>query len=287
MIITLDDRFYDQEVSLLQQKARSYTIPIYKMESDVPCLEGSGLLICIGIRKFIVTAAHVIDLLITQPDSVAFAIPVDKSFMKISGFVYSSIPPDGDRTKDILDIAIISIDDEYEIPLRKAGFDFLTIGQIGLEHQIVMDTHYFLLGYPETKTKTKYGPKIIKSVAIAYLTKVMSDFQIDERNVKGISGKTHIVVNYIRKNVKTMGGENATLPILNGISGGGIWHFVPNPPEFELRLVGIVIEEKQIIQDTSKDIIAIRIDLAISVIKKYFPELTSQIPKLYYPVSIS
>lgn len=224
---------------------------------------GSGVLIELDGKSFMVTAAHVI----AESPKDLFTILPNKE-LRLGGILLTApLPESGKREDDKIDIAIMELAESVVNDLSKS-FKFIQSSNIDINHTVVDELKYLLLGYPETKTKKKWKKPEILAKIFHYIS--LPDFTFDFVKF-GFEHFTHIAIHFDGKGVSWKTGKKSTSPILNGISGSGVWYFKNFPAENSIetyQLVGIVIE--QVYKGNHKAVIATKIGIVTEIIRQRY-----------------
>lgn len=232
---------------------------------------GSGVLFEINNEHFIFTAAHVY----TENRKEIYVVSNNEA-ISLAGTLYSTpLPTTGTRKDDKIDIAILHILKSSAEKI-KTDYTFLNISDLSLGHLIDIDTNYILAGYPITRTREVWGLKgQLKSEPFVANLDSFVRFNYELFNFKIDS---HIAITYNNNLISDKHKIPHRGPKLEGISGSGVWHFLPsaNMEIVNAKLVGIVIE--QIKETENKAIVATRIDLILEFLNNQF-DLKVSIPK--------
>ena len=235
----------------------------YDNEKGEQKATGSGLLIKVTEKYFMLTAAHVI----AEDYNNIYVILPEKELQLGGQLHFTPLPPSGKREDDKIDIAVMELPDNVVADLLSI-FQFITLDNIGIGHKNPDNGYYLSVGYPATKTKKVWNKNEISSEPFTYQTEINDNFDFDKT---GFSPPTHIAVEFDGK-VKSEKNENIhKAPELNGISGSGLWFLqdfaTPNMVNNK-QLVGLVIERVNTVKN--KALIATRIDLVTEFIRQRF-----------------
>lgn len=235
----------------------------YDNEKGEQKATGSGLLINVADRYFLLTAAHVI----AENFNNIYVILPDKELQLGGQLHFTPLPTSGKREDDKIDIAVMELADNVVADLLST-FQFITLDNIGIGHKNPDNGYYLSVGYPATKTKKVWNKNEISSVPFTYQTEINGNFDFDK---SGFSPLTHIAVEFDGK-VKSEKNKYAhKAPDLNGISGSGLWFLqdfaTPNMVNNK-QLVGLLIERVNTVKN--KALIATRIELVTEFIRQKF-----------------
>lgn len=198
---------------------------------------GSGVLLQIGSRGYVLTASHVFDNAVAgQPiaaivGSKFVVLRRDRRWRTVSN----------PARPDLADLAVAAVDDLPEETL--VGARFITLDEIdpfGLGVEAAPSTSFLALGYPRSKQ-----PKVAKDGSYAaFAYHFLTHREIAEPgSLESFSAAQHVLVGYDRW--AFVGNPRVTqMPNPDGMSGGGLWRVpyaltAPNP---DGRLIAILIE---------------------------------------------
>jgi hypothetical protein len=224
---------------------------------------GSGVLIELDNKFFMVTASHVI----AENPKDLFTILPNKELTLGGTLLTAPLPESGKREDDKIDIAIMELAESVVHDLSQS-FKFIQSSNIDINHTVVDELNYLLLGYPETKTKKIWNKPEILAKIFHFIS--LPDLTFDFAKF-GFEHFTHIAIQFHGKAVSWKTGKKSTSPILNGISGSGVWYFKNFPAEKSIetyQLVGIVIE--QIYKSNHKAVIATKIGFVTEIIRQKY-----------------
>jgi hypothetical protein len=232
-------------------------------------LEGSGVLLEICRRRFLLTAAHVIDKARDGP----LHIGLPKGYVKMAGVSKVTTAPHGDRQADHVDLAFVAIDDDVANEVS-ASFAFLPVVHVDVLDEGTEGTLYVVNGCPWKKV-LKDGRTFRPNL---YELKLAGRRPQDYPPL-GLSPETHIAMEFDHKKMINGLGRRVESPKLNGVSGGPVWRAlrVDHPsgkPALTKRLSGIVIEHRK----EKRTLVATRVAGVLAGIAHTFPELAQFIP---------
>jgi hypothetical protein len=238
--------------------------PIYRADRNGrPTLFGTGFCLALGGRKYLVTAAHVVDDILKDGGYVLG----DGEFVPLLGDFYCTEAPKGDRDCDYLDFAWKCLSDDDVATLGWSVFFYEkdlcenrapTVGRV-----------YLALGYPRSKNKKadptsrKVRPKMNKYYSTG---KAFPDLFASLE----LSGHEHIAIAHANRSVDPDGvGVNSVYP--RGMSGGPFIDLGRNSSladlarkePFQGRLAGMLIEK----YDEHDALVAVKIDLIVTAIQ--------------------
>jgi len=244
----------------------SSTVPIAleRFNSQKSELIGSGVLIRICNRTFLLTAAHVADF----KSEGSIMIPGRDWFMSPGGCYHTmNLPVSGNRADDKLDAAFVCLDDDFAANLH-SSHRVLGHQDLSLEEEPVRRYYYVFAGFPWRKGKVTNG-----SIATAFKTIESAEIQKSEYEALGLNRSQHIVIQFNRKRVFQESRQLVEVfPSPSGMSGGGVYVWSEEALKawpVRLPLVGIANE---FIPDKGL-LIATRLHVYIRGILQFYPEL--------------
>jgi hypothetical protein len=246
----------------------SSTVPIVLQSSDQGKVEqvGSGALIRIIDKTFLLSAAHVIDFY----EKGTLLIPSQNGFMPISGkLTISRMPSSGSRRDDKWDIAFVSLGENCANRLHS---DIMVLGRPDVCLEASPERYeYTFAGFPWRRSRTKE-----QFVETNLTTMSGIEAKKSEYDALQLDPKFHIAMRFHRRRAfshKLRRPIKSVLP--DGMSGGGVYIWseeaLKNWP-VRLPLVGIVSEKA-----LDKNIlIATRLHVYIQWIFDEEPELAAR-----------
>lgn len=262
--------------------ALSHTVGLYVVdEQGNSTVWGTGILLEIGLKNLVVTAAHVAVDAKTLP--LAIGIPnSDVPFVKIEGCeIYHSTSKCGDHTDDELDLAVIDLSEELVARIRETR-QFLRVRDLDLGDRITSFGMYLVLGLPKVWSNQEENKTTSEVLSMSTLPQAFESVSF----VENLNPRSHFVLDYGRTSFFGRDGrEIVKPPPPKGISGCGVWRiataadmqrpdFLPPP-----QLVGIVTgwyESKLVLKGS-------RFALALGIILTKFPEL-NRVLRLAWPM---
>ncbi|MBM2814439.1 MAG: hypothetical protein HW421_1201 [Ignavibacteria bacterium] len=249
--------YYNELSDEAAKKILKCTVQIFKRITIIEpiALEpyASGVLVQLSDRFFMVTASHVID----TENLENLGILIDSSFTILNGKVVFS-KSEKDKELDQVDIAVWELAKEVVVDLQ-SKFTFLDLKCIDINHAIVTDRPYLLVGYPISRTKIIYTLKKVKSEPFVFTTKA-SNIEYTRLNC---NKNINIVLDYEKEKIlgeKTKGVHTGPDPY--GISGSGIWYLpkliYKDIKNVEPHLIGILhtwVEAENVIIGSKMNII--------------------------------
>jgi hypothetical protein len=223
---------------------------------------GSGVLVEIGTKIFLITATHVF----THNPKTTIYYPGLEQLETLEGTRYGASP----RREDVTFMEFPSA-----LPELGKGYSPIPVEMIEMSDRTCPGDQYTLSGFPEELQKVDIESNAIKSQRFTYTATVQED-----RIYKKCSATkaTHIAIHFSKRRARTATKHLVKPPSLHCMSGGGVWKATKQPatPDIpSLRLVGISIEK----HEKWGAVVATRINFAMEAIRLKHPELSDLIPK--------
>lgn len=241
--------------------------PIYAFPETEPVFIGSCFAIEHRGRRFLLTAAHVMD----NHHHAQLAVGDSTAMYSIGGFVFSVNPVGGDRDEDPFDFAWheLSSDEAQHLKIiSSADLDLSESPPTG-------KAAYTATGYPLSKNK-KISPAERKKRKLASMRVQYTDFRLDAPALfarRGMTPETHIAIQRGQRALDESGHEDNTIGH-KGLSGGPLVDVGLKAPYGESgpqRVVGILIEN----DDEETLILAVRLWVVLREIDKVIAAETS------------
>jgi hypothetical protein len=257
-------------LEILSTKLRKISPQLYRFNGTYPAPCGSSVLLMVKGKKFLVTAAHVLEG--TCPGEIKLGFG-DKFITPFCDWYFL------DNKK--LDLAVMEINGELEKSLS-AIYDFYDLGSINPDHEISMDQIFFTFGYPATLTKFTSKLKKLEVGALAYSTELQ---KIETCLDLGFHPNTHLVLVLKKKISSSITHNRISPPYQHGMSGSGIWHIpsiLPNPniSNIPFILSGIYIEFNK----AKSSIVATRTLILTEVLRQKFDCDINQSKKIQFHI---
>ncbi len=234
-------------------------------ERDNPIQIGTCILLQVKQRKYLLTAAHIID---NNQNSSLYVGGGDKLVL-IEGEFLCTSKPESERKYDHYDFAYLELSKDL---LELIGnVNFISKDKFAIHKVSTKGRLYLALGYPNSKNKMINAvDKSVKPQYSPYASTVQSSPELCQK--LGLSGKEHLFINYDPKQSRNADGSifNAMSPI--GMSGGALIDMgcISKPEHyasgilFEGGLAGMLIE----IHKEYKVMSAVRINFIIEQIER-------------------
>jgi hypothetical protein len=271
------------------------TIPFWGFFEAGPDLIGSGTLIRIGDKSFVLTAAHVVDEIRTTPTHLSTGSPDGDHFpLGQISVATSSAGKEADRSDDPFDIAAIELRDDTVARLTTC-LRFLSLIDVEAHDDRLPSAHYALVGYPHANptdtpescspmhppgTVRDYKNRLLCSTVMPFYTTLYEG----DRGALQFDFKKDIVLNFHPAELIRGRRFGFPLPSAKGLSGSGIWRVFPTGPSLEdvdwrrMRIVGVVHEH----EPSTQTLKGTRIKYALQLIYNHWPELRAEIDR-YFP----
>ena len=189
-------------------------LPIWSSHADLPIQVGTGTLLRVGDRRFLVTAEHV-TALATQHDYplyISDALP-GAANLQLEGPLKKS---------KRFDVSVLEL--RADIVARLPNRVFLTTGSFERTEARPKDGWYIVHGYPHESSKVDNAQMKGTATSFTYGT---HPYRGDTSNLENYDAEVHFLLAYSRQGADSVTGEIATGPSnLEGISGSSIWHTI-------------------------------------------------------------
>jgi hypothetical protein len=242
------DASFDQE-RIDRINARLQPMVRFLADATVPLCEasrrrrvtpaGSGVLLTVAGRKYLLTASHVFD---NAGARKSLSIIAGRHFVALAQERCWRTKAKTDTIDDPADLAVVGPDAEH--PENWLGTRFIELNEIEPFDDNVErapTTAFLALGYPRTKQPKSLRDGSYAAHAYHFLTH-REDIELGMR--AGVTNETHIAVGYERRHFV---GDPAIseMPDPDGMSGGGLWRLPHALSSLtpEASLVGILIEQ--------------------------------------------
>jgi hypothetical protein len=257
---------------IAERKQSKYVCPIVGVDKcGRPSLVGSGVLLKLGNRHFLFTAAHVLD---ESKSSTLYFAGNDDLIELIAAKSFRTSAPSGNRKDDKYDIAYLELDEQYVAQSSRYGF--LSGASVDPNDLPNSRKFYSYIGFPHSKASVIPDVRKFKPKMYSYSSNSPSEALYA---LLGFSTLTHVLVNFDKERVKAYDGQILTFPDPWGMSGGGVWRLADlsklSSRSFEPALVGIAIEYHK----DQKILAATKIAFVLESVRKQWPELSDRIPR--------
>ncbi|MCF6343500.1 MAG: hypothetical protein L3J15_02325 [Devosiaceae bacterium] len=246
MIILTPSQMVFERMNELQEecksKFRESIFPIYGAKEDgTPSHIGTCILFEKDCKKYLLTAAHVID----WNDITTIYISCSE-FIKIESIFGASPKIEGSRVKDKLDFAIAELPDDFISEL--GNVEFIKFEYINTKSTQVEGHYYVCMGFPNSRNK-KFNPSTssVKSQLASFGSNSVS-FSKSKMNHSYLAGKHFLIER--EKHSSNEQGQKISSFGFNGMSGGMLVDagdlsdpkYVAGVSKNNLKLVGLITE---------------------------------------------
>jgi len=263
----------DKKIGSLEEELARYALPIFGIRANrLPAVVGSGFLLRIHDRLFIVTASHVL----SEGRDTGLWVAAKRGLQQLAMEMY--------RTKIDqvhgfdFDVAFNVLPDALAEGLlsRYLPVDVPTCDS----NHVPSNKHlYVFMGYPGSRTKPNLSTKTVEATILPYRVVMLTRQQFDDL---GLNTSVHLAMAFDAPNTRYPDGTTRTPPNPKGISGCGVWSFgTMRQIDHGLSaptLVGVGIAHcKQ-----PERLEATRMAVVLETIRGIFTELSPYIPKSHY-----
>jgi len=198
------------------------TVPIFRHASGIVDHHGSGVLLQVEGKRFLVTAAHVSDEFFCERwRQFFFGTPEGDDLIPVTtaSFVRPKMPASLNRDDEPLDLAVLEL--KPDIADKLSAFTrFVTLGELGLDPDKLNSGLYLVLGYPAFRVENDEMDQIIEAQIMPYFTNL---YDMVSNPVPNISPADHLVLEVNRLDEDEGSGDRIDLDQTHGISGCGVW----------------------------------------------------------------
>jgi hypothetical protein len=262
------------------------TVTFHWEDKDgIPWQNGTGVLLRIAHRVFVITAAHVADEIKAKHDAQ------EPTFI-IGGGMYERRPVPLDRValisspmagknrqwNDLYDIAAVELS-PLAIKELEAHSTFLELQQLDLTVGQHDGGYFYIVGFTAASNQADHKRRILTTTTFPILTQL---FRRDLNELVVFDPAIGLVFNFDAHAGKREGSPRVA-PRLGGISGCGIWRVVSANMQFmecdpaDSKLVAI--EHKEV--GSSKAIVGTRIKFALQMIFRDYPDLREALTSVF------
>lgn len=223
-----DDRVVRQAKEAVKRFTGMAVVPVMRPIAGEIRPIGTGTLLRVNSRLFVITAAHLFD----DAALNQFYLPTSAVNGKAAKIIGSIVRA---KNHDEIDIAVIEILDQHLADALRQGWQPVTLAQVG---EPTDQGQFVLVGYPSERqqirdTTYEYG------VCTAFTSRIAIP-----SNANGASEEIDLFFKYAKTAIDEDGKPLST-PHLRGASGGSVWQYRdPSAagiwsPEKSLTLVGV------------------------------------------------
>lgn len=255
-----------QSAETLAESLLRCVVPIFcDGKSGKPILQGTGFLIEDAKNSYLISAAHVFDLLKSNRD--LFFYVGTKHIRKLAGSLRLTIPPnESDRGADRLDIGVLRLEGEALPPYPEINKQALPITALMESAQPRTEKQYLVTGFPGSQSRLNPISKQFKSKPYGNWMQSVSEKTYVQ---VGCSPDHHIVMRFDQHKVFGKVGAAQSFPNPEGMSGSPVWLLYndlgANDPN-QTPIVGVFIEYHR----HEKLVVATDIRVALDIIRDAF-----------------
>lgn len=244
------------------ERYRRAVQPIYGTKNGSPAHIGSCFFLRVGAKRYVVTAAHVVD----ESENSTLYLPLGPRLVAIGGSFACTNVPVGGRSDDHYDFAYALADPEYFVDAERATC--IEEADISLNRVAVPSHAYMVIGYPRSQNKkfdtarNSIAPKIWHYYATGRAV-------LELYHRLNLSGEDHISIRYEEQS-RTAEGKWVNSISARGMSGGPLIDLGPQAPPtdntaepFRGRLSGIFLEH----HDDVQVLLSVKINLMLEKIR--------------------
>ena len=239
-------------------------LPVFNNERERPERVGTCVLIRVHDHAFVVTAAHVIDDI--QGSTGRFTVAIGGKLITIHRDRFVTPP------QDAADVGLVPLRPPVVNAFLQSGGLFLDGDSIDENEKAdgkdVLNTlahTYFAVGFPASRSQSRIHHaqrKIhVKTYSIGLTLAPTDSYPI------GLERDQHILLDYDPKEI-LLEGRSVNPPMVQGMSGGGIFRFRRWQPE-TAKLVGILIEQHKDARVLAGTRASVALSLAREIIARY------------------
>jgi hypothetical protein len=209
-----------------------------------PCILGSGVPLNLGGRKFVGTAAHVLDRVLADKSGLYLSPGVQGGqLIDLDGCAThrTKLPASNDRRDDPFDIALIALSDTV-VEAIGSEILFVEVNEIDFDDPEQFGAYYFLHGFPRSRSRVNPWKRTVRCKSLPY----GSILYAGERGVWNAAHEDiYVDLDFDRTKTVDDFGRRVRTPGPKGVSGCGIWRLCKagvRPSEWsvdEVRLVAI------------------------------------------------
>lgn len=228
------------EARKVTELAKPHTLPVFRCgESSNPDHEGTGLLVAIDSKRYLVSAAHVFD----QMENGVFLLLRGREDLPLTNTPIVTEAPHGNgRASDTLDLGFVRLTADEVAALPSESF-------LALPHQVPQHSDtpkigYVLYGFRVRDQALDHKRRVYQTKGTRALLQAC-----DESAYKkvGVSPGTHLLLEYDERKIRDSTSQGAP-GSPKGMSGGGAWAFDPRAAigrGWKPHLAGIFVERPE------------------------------------------
>jgi hypothetical protein len=244
-------------------RVQTTTVPVFIEADPAPEHIGSGVLVRVGPERFLFTAAHVADF----RKKGQLYIGGESYPIRLSGNVFHTVAPAGDRARDPIDAAVVHL--SSDVVANLGDHEFLDIGELDIGSASRVDDYFLVAGFPCTKQRFVQQESTIEAFLYPF---VALSKQSHSYKAEALDDEHHILLSFNKKEMWRRDLGRVTAPNPYGISGGGIWWL----PEYTGRTLGMPRLHALATEwhtGSRRQILGTRVGVFLEVIGRDFPVL--------------
>jgi len=243
------------------------TVPIYAWaRGGLPVLEGSGVLLKIADAGFLVTAAHVVDVVVKDGRGLFLGLADGEDIVDLGGLEVQVSHDQRDIDVAFMRLPVGMVD---VVGKHRA---FLRLDQVDTVRRPPEAGVYIVAGYPRQDSRADGEAGVIHSKAFCLST------SLHDRELVNFTVGKSIALSFTSQWVIEDSGERVRAPALPGISGCGIWRMVakqhPSPGHWDTSFIRLAGIEHGIAGPAIKGLLAFRL---VDSVRQSHPDLASAI----------
>jgi hypothetical protein len=201
------------------------TVPLYTQQHGKTILFGSGVLLQVAEKHFIISAGHNFDIrkMLDLPLWVTDGVVGNRLLSVGQVLVRSSetIVP-YHRTDELFDMAVCELSGEVSTQIA-AQKRFLRLNDVDPWDRQEPRSWYMVYGYPTKLSPPDEATQSINANAVAFATFIYCD---ERGELDNFDMEVRIALDFNEATMTDDGGQPATPPDPDGMSGCGIWRLV-------------------------------------------------------------
>jgi hypothetical protein len=251
----------DELVSMLDEATdvvTSFVVPLYVDDRGRPSQFGSGFFVKDGSRHFLVSAAHVLEVLRTKR---VYYYVAPSTTADLSGELRLN-PWVGDRENDPIDIGVVLVDGPPP-PYREVSKFAMDVSYFQPQLLPRSGKVYAIAGFPSSQHRVNPIDKQVVAAVYAYRNRSAPEA---EYAAHGGSPDTHVVLPLDLKGGVDSSGKHRNFPRPRGMSGSPIWVLVDEETPEDHRVFPVVAVATKYRKRTSA-ILATDISFALGMMR--------------------
>lgn len=248
------------------QELYKFVCPIYNQRNHRISHVGSAVLFKCCDRRFLATAAHVVDNLQKE-----LLLPATNSLKAYSCSFRKTISK---KSNDEVDLAFSELKD---VDLGDP-YDFWDISNSEIDRRPRLLREYIYIGFPSSRNKPKMSMRTVSQEQRMYIN--LDATSVEYQQLK-VNPKSHIAIRFTKDALISLDSTKpVSFPDPTGMSGGGVWCWdIAATGHIEMltlvpKLAGIIIGRS----GRNQYWVATRINYLIEALALFAPELSEHIP---------